>query len=1011
MPDDQIFSAALDLPAAERAVFLQTTCADQAQRNRLEALLASHEAARSFLETPAVDATPHRGAESVLGQTIGPYTLKRVIGEGGGGTVYLAEQSAPVRRLVAFKIIKLGLDTAGVIQRFEAERQALAMMDHPDIARVFDAGTTTSGRPYFVMEFVDGSPITKFADEHGLDLPARLQLFVRVCAAVQHAHQKGVIHRDLKPSNILVTHYAGVPTPKVIDFGIAKATAGNLTDATLLTAVEQFIGTPAYMSPEQAHQSSVDIDTRSDISSLGVLLYELLTGRTPFETAALMRIGLDEIRRHIREVDPPRPSTRLITLPADTVTDTASHRHLTPPSLINRLRGDLDWIVMRCLEKDRARRYDSATGLAQDLKRHLANEPIEARPASTVYRLSKLIRRHRVVFGSAALATLALLSGIIVSTRQTIRAHAAEQHARQEAAITSAVNAFLTNDLLRQADSFEQAESGATAQAKLTVREALDRAAAKVGDRFADQPLTEAAVRLAIGQSYLGLSASSQAEIQLRRAAELRHRELGETHPDSLQVRFELGRAQMGQSLFPAAIASFRSVAEIRTATLGIDHTEVSYTRNFLAQALEGAGEKEEAETIYRDILQRRRQHQGLLHPETSTALNNLANLLEGNGAWDQAESLYRESIANFRAADRGDHPDTLNALNNLASLLATMSRFEEAVTLFEEVIPQLEASMGDEHYITLAARLNYARTLKNVQRLDEAETIEEQLVTDSQRLFGPDHVMTITVMNNYASTLNNRGKPAEALAIRERLLASIRRVSGDQHANTLGILANVGFTLKALKRYPEVIARMEEAIAGFDQVFGPEHPTNMIIKGNLAGIYGIQGDWAKAIAIWRWKLDIQEAALEPSHPQRVLTSVDLAKAYDAIGEPAKSIPLWSLLLDVQREARGNEDLETLATMQNLTTALLALLDDAAAEPLLRELLPVRTRISPDHWSTFFAQASLGGLLARQANFAAAETLLLTGYEGMQARLPSIPPAMRQHFTTALHDLIALYTA
>jgi len=354
--DDQIFADAIELPRFDRTSFLKKVCRDEAQQRRITSLLLSHEAAASFLENPAINREKFSGKDAQLGDVIGPYTLKQIIGQGGGGTVFLAEQSSPVRRLVALKLIKLGMDSANVIQRFEAERQALAMMDHPDIARVFDAGTTDSGRPFFVMEYVDGSPITTFADDQGLGLTARLELFSRVCEAVQHAHQKGVIHRDTKPSNVLVMLHGGVPTPKVIDFGIAKATEGRLTDATLLTAVEQFIGTPAYMSPEQAQLSSVGIDTRSDIYSLGVLLYELLTGRTPFETRELLQIGLDEMRRHIREVDPPRPSTRLNTLASDTLASTASRRHLAPPTLISRRRGDLDWIVMRCLEKDRARR-------------------------------------------------------------------------------------------------------------------------------------------------------------------------------------------------------------------------------------------------------------------------------------------------------------------------------------------------------------------------------------------------------------------------------------------------------------------------------------------------------------------------------------------------------------------------------------------------------------------------------------------------------------------------------
>ena len=375
------------LPLADRAAFLDRACAgDAARRARVEALLASYDAAEHFLEESATEKLA-RAAEGKPGDVIGHYTLIRKIGSGGCGVVYLAEQTEPLRRRVALKIIKLGMDTENVIARFEAERQALAMMDHPDIARVFDAGATAEGRPFFVMEFVDGVPITKFCDEHSLSMAARLELFARVCLAIQHAHQKGVIHRDVKPSNILVALHDGVPAPKVIDFGIAKATQGRLTDRTLLTSLDQFIGTPAYMSPEQAELRDADIDTRSDVYSLGVLLYELLTGRPPFDPKSLLRAGVEEIRRIIREVEPPRPSTCLSTLTGVDRTTVARQRRAAPTQLTSALRGDLDWIVMRCLEKDRARRYDTAHELADDVRHHLRHEPVTARPPSALYRL------------------------------------------------------------------------------------------------------------------------------------------------------------------------------------------------------------------------------------------------------------------------------------------------------------------------------------------------------------------------------------------------------------------------------------------------------------------------------------------------------------------------------------------------------------------------------------------------------------------------------------------------
>jgi WD40 repeat protein len=430
--DETIFAAALrwETPA-QRAAYLDEACAgDPALRARVEALLRADADAGTFLERP-VGRPPAAGAATLRvgfsellpvaetpGARIGRYKLLQQIGEGGCGTVFMAEQEEPVRRRVALKVIKLGMDTRSVVARFEAERQALALMDHPNIAKVLDAGATDSGRPFFVMELVRGIPITRYCDENRLATQARLDLFIRVCHAIQHAHQKGIIHRDIKPSNILVTLHDGQPVPKVIDFGIAKATEGRLTERTLFTAFEQFIGTPAYMSPEQAEMSGLDIDTRSDIYALGVLLYELLTGRTPFDAKELAQAGLDEMRRRIREVEPQRPSTRLSTLQGEALTTTASAHGTDMSRLLNLIRGDLDWIVMKCLEKDRTRRYETANGLAADLKRHLSNEPVVARPPSAAYQLQKAFRRNKLAFAAGAAVLAALVFGLALTLWQ-----------------------------------------------------------------------------------------------------------------------------------------------------------------------------------------------------------------------------------------------------------------------------------------------------------------------------------------------------------------------------------------------------------------------------------------------------------------------------------------------------------------------------------------------------------------------------------------------------------------
>jgi hypothetical protein len=476
--EDAVFYAAASIPdLAQRTQFLDQACAgNSVLRVAVEEMLSAQGDAEHFFAKGraamqlSVDEFPSaespNGADEKgpndeqIGARIGPYKLLQRIGEGGCGVVYMAEQEQPVRRKVAVKVIKLGMDTKSVIARFDAERQALALMDHPNIARVLDAGATDTGRPYFVMELVRGVKITEYCDQNNLDTGCRLKLFIQICQAIQHAHQKGIIHRDIKPSNILVTFHDGVAVPKVIDFGIAKATEGRLTEQTLFTPYQQLIGTPAYMSPEQAEMSGLDVDTRSDIYSLGVLLYELLTGKTPFDGKELVRSGLDELRRTLREKEPQRPSTILTTLHGTELQATAEHRHEEPPKLISLMKGDLDWIVMKTLEKDRQRRYETANGLAMDVQRYLNNEPVIARPPSRWYRLGKLVRRNRVVFTAGAAVAAALIIGLGVSTWLFLR----EKEARREQVFLreEAVQAERReSELRRQAEAREKINQAA----------------------------------------------------------------------------------------------------------------------------------------------------------------------------------------------------------------------------------------------------------------------------------------------------------------------------------------------------------------------------------------------------------------------------------------------------------------------------------------------------------------------------------------------------------------------
>ena len=562
-------------------------------RARVDTLLRAYTGPGAELE-----ASPMMGAASAArspesnvssdylrGMRIGRYTLLQQLGEGGCGVVFIAEQREPVRRRVAVKVIKLGMDTREVIARFEAERQALALMDHPNIARVLDAGATETGRPFFVMELVHGVPITRHCDEQMLGADARLQLFVQVCHAIQHAHQKGIIHRDLKPSNILVTMHDGMPVPKIIDFGIAKAMHGRLTDKTLFTAFEQFIGTPAYMSPEQTEMSGLDVDTRSDIYSLGVLLYELLTGRTPFVAQDLVKVGLDEMRRIIRHDEPPKPSTCLVTLDAADRATVARQRGTDGPQLSTLLRGDLDWIVMRAIEKDRTRRYETANNLAADIEHHLRNEPVAARPPSPAYLLQRLVRRNKLAFAAAAGIVAALGLGLVFAMWGLQRERAARKHADREAAQSAQVARFMKDMLAGVAPQV------ALGRDTKMLRAILDETVERLNAELKSQPEVEANLRTALGDVYRDLGEYSSAVVMHRRALEIRQRLFGEEDATVADSLHHLGEVFAQENRLDQAEAALHIALGLREKLFGSDHPASVASRAALARVLNRSGQ------------------------------------------------------------------------------------------------------------------------------------------------------------------------------------------------------------------------------------------------------------------------------------------------------------------------------------------------------------------------------------------------------------------------------------
>jgi len=763
----EIFEAALDIASAEgRLGYLKGACGqDAALLARVQALLRAHEAPESFLpEQPKAGATVSIVTEKA-GDKIGHYKLLQQIGEGGCGVVYMAEQEEPIRRRVALKVIKLGMDTKAVIARFEAERQALALMDHPNIAKVLDAGATDTGRPYFVMELVRGIKITDYCDQNNLSTEQRLDLFVQICHAIQHAHQKGIIHRDIKPSNILVTVHDGKPLPKIIDFGIAKATSGQvLTDKTLFTAFEQFIGTPAYMSPEQAEMSTLDIDTRSDIYALGVLLYELLTGQTPFDAQELVAAGLNEMRRIIREQEPMRPSTRISTLEAADQTTMARRRHSDPPQLIHLVRGDLDWIVMKCLEKDRTRRYETANGLAADLTRFINNEPVEARPPGRLYRFQKLVRRNKLVFAATAAVTAALLMGLGISIgslnkerKARLQAELAEKNAKSEAEKSQQVLRFLKGMLKGMAPEVARGRD------TTLMREVLDDTAKRVQTELANQPEVRADLQQTMGNTYYALGQYPEAEQMLRETLDLRHHASGETN---------------------------LTLAE---------------TMNDLGNLLHGRGRDREADDLLRQSISIQRS---LSATNTALFVNTLVSLesvFTEEERGPEAEKIGREALAIARTLPDSESETLASALVSLADGLCNVRKLLEVEALSREGVGIYETHDGPSGLATLDAKRALAKILIYKGSSAEAEPIIREVLAEQRKIYPADHPTVALTLTDLGAALSALGRDAEAVPVFKEALAIRQKGQGYAAGESVVTAGNLAQALIKLKRTNEV--------------------------------------------------------------------------------------------------------------------------------------------------------------------------------------------------------------
>jgi serine/threonine protein kinase/tetratricopeptide (TPR) repeat protein len=797
----ELFLAACEQPPEKRMAFLDAECGeDDALLAEVAELLDFHEEETTREELAAASLLEDL-------ESIANYRVLQKVGEGGMGEVFEAEQTGPVRRRVALKVIKWGMDTKEVLARFESERQALALMNHPNIARVFEAGTTNSGRPYFAMEYVKGVPITEYCDTHRLTTDERLDLFIQVCEGVQHAHQRGVIHRDMKPSNVLVTMRDDEAVPKIIDFGVAKATSQRLTERTVFTELGQWIGTPEYMSPEQAEMTGLDIDTRTDVYSLGVVLYELLVGAQPFDSTTLRTAGFDEMRRRIREDEPPRPSTRASSL-GDNSEVAARRRRTDLPGLVKELKGDLDWIVMKAMEKDRTRRYSTPMELAEDVQRHLRNEPVEASPPSTVYRLGKFVRRNRVVVAAASLVIAALILGVVGTSIGLVRARREAETSRQVVRLMSGILGGMD-----PGSAYGHAQS---------IDEVLDSGVARIDRELVGQPLVRAHLKSIVGRVYLGLGEFDRSGPLLAEALELRLGELEESRSDVAESLNALGVQRLNIGHFEESLHLLERSVAAYEAALGPDH--VAY----------------------------------------GMALSNLGFAQDRLGQYDRALA----SLDRARAiAERADGPDSLSAAGVMfyqAILYRDLGKVERSIELSRRCLEIRERQLGPDHtgvgWALFGLGLDYGI-------LDDRETAsrlqERALAIQEAALGGNSHAVSLPLWR-LGVLRAAEGDLESARTMYEQVLDIHQRHLGGSNPDLVAILRSYGYLLRKLGDEPAARRTHAQAVELAEQVYGTEHVEYAIALYGKAYSEYASGNLDEAWRIWERCRDILVRAVGP---------------------------------------------------------------------------------------------------------------------------------------------------
>jgi tetratricopeptide (TPR) repeat protein len=1001
MTEEALFEEALSRPLAERAVFLEQACAGQPElRAAVDALLAAHGRWGNVLDKPpqalgeTVDSGPDPAAASVLAVTgdyqpqavagvviAGRYTLVEKIGEGGMGEVWVAKQTEPVKRKVALKLIKAGMETRAVVQRFEQERQALALMDHPNIARVLDGGMTPDRRPFFVMELVNGAPLTRFCDEVRLTPEGRLELFVPICQAVQHAHQKGIVHRDLKPSNILVTLYDGKPVPKIIDFGVAKATGGKLIDESLSTNFGAVVGTLEYMAPEQAGLSAVDIDTRADIYSLGVILYELLTGLKPHDGQRLRKAALTEMVRIIQEEEPSKPSTRLST--NESLPSLAALRQTEPRKLMAMLRGELDWVVMKCLEKQRDRRYETANALARDIQRYLAQEPVEARPPTAGYRLSKFLRRNKGAVVAASLVLLVLLGGMIGTSigmvqaqwaraaeaeradgesRAKVDAQAARDDEAKERAYAEAIAQFVKDDFLALTSVEGQERfGGAGLTRNATLRELLDRASEKLNERKDLAPRTEAELCWIIGVSYRGLGDAARAIPFLQRSVELHRQASGPAGPATLNAQNSLAVAYNAAGQYSKAVRLNAEALKLWKAKAGTDSPRTLFWMARLAASYRFAGKLDLAVPLYEETLTLQKAQLGADHPETLNTMSNLGEAYKTVGKLDRAVPLLEETVKRCQANLGREHRGTLNSMSNLAAAYKDAWKLDLALPLCADTLKLQKAKLGPEHPDTLSTMVTLALAYLAVGKTDLAVPLCEETLKFSKAKLGPEHPVTLIRMGCLAEAYRVAGKLELALPLCEEALKLLKTKLGSDDPDTVSTMGNIALAYMEAGKLDIAVPLCEETLKLQKAQRGLDQPATLAAMGNLAEAYRRAGKLHLALPLCAETLRLRRARLGPEHLDTLNSMHNLAGAYMETGKLDQAVPLFEEAFERLKSMLGLTHPHTVLCMANLTDAYRSAKRLDKSIFLFEQLLKrQQAELGQDHRATLETEAKLG---------------------------------------------------